>query len=330
MRFVKTVCVSVGVVAAALATGVAVPAGAQQNQPQKQQQQQQQQQGAAQGSPESRARCEAQARPEIERQRKQAEEQARKSLDAEAVAAIEETRNALRAIADGRSEEALAAIERASGKVNVLVGRNPAAALLPVHFEIEVIDAAPLDTRQIRELAKAAERAVDDRDFPKARVLLQNLTSEIHVRTHHLPLATYPMALQDAARLLEQKKPDEATAVLSAALNTLVVIDRGIPLPIAIAEAAVIEAQGLRDKDKATAEKLLTVARNELERAKLLGYAGNDPEYEALGSAIDDVERQLRGNQDSGSAFAKLKDRVTGFFRRIAGSEKRAEAVAQR
>ena len=71
--------------------------------------------------------AEQQVRPEVEQQRKSAEDQARKSLDQEAVAAIDETTNAIKAIADNKTDEALAAIERATGKINVLLARNPAA-----------------------------------------------------------------------------------------------------------------------------------------------------------------------------------------------------------
>jgi len=40
--------------------------------------------------------------------------------------------------------------------------------------------------------------------------LLYSLESEIRARTYNLPLATYPLALQEAARLLDQGKNDDA------------------------------------------------------------------------------------------------------------------------
>lgn len=267
--------------------------------------------------------AEKQARPDIENRRKEAEQQAQKTLDQEAIAAIAETEKAILAIAANNKAEALAAIERATGKINILLARNPATGLLPVAYEVEVIDAAPLDTKVIRERINAVDRALVARDLPTLRVLLDSLTSEIHVRTHNLPLATYPEALKEAARLLDQQKNDEAATILLAALNTLAIIDRVIPLPIVIAQEAIIDAEGLRDKDKDGAQRLLETARLELERAKLLGYAGNDPEYEALNTAISDIETQLKANGDTASVFSRLKERVAAFFQRQSESEKR-------
>jgi hypothetical protein len=263
-----------------------------------------------------------QARPEIEKQRKDAEQQAEKTLDKEATAAVEETQNALKAIEQDKPDEALAAIERATGKINVLLARNPATALIPVREEVEVIDGAPEDLQAIKDLQRVLERSVSDKDYPMARVVLLGLTSEIRARTYDLPLATYPAALTEAARLLDEKKTREAGVVLQTALNTLVVIDRVIPLPLVLAQTAIDQAQSLRDKDRDGALKLLATARHELERAKTLGYAGNDPEYDGLNKAISDLEAQLKGKGDTSSAFTRLKERVAAFFKRQSESER--------
>jgi hypothetical protein len=277
----------------------------------------------------SRAQRQAQANPELERQRQQLEQQAQQTLDKDAIAAIAETQNAIKAIAGGKKDEALAAIERATGKINILTARNPAAGLIPVDVRVEVIDTAPLDVGAIRALARAAEQAVAARDFPAARVVLEGLISEIRVRTSNLPLATYPLAMRDAARLLDQNKPAEAQALLQTALSTLAVIDLVTPLPLATAQTAVTQAQEKRDQDKEGAKRLLAVAKEELNRARELGYAGKDPEYAALDQAIGDIERQLGGNQDTGSAFARLKDKVTSFFKRLSADKKTTQVASR-
>ena len=261
--------------------------------------------------------CAQQARPEVEQERKQAEEKAQQTLDKEAIAAVDETTKAVKSIAENKKDEALATIERAIGKINVLLARNPATALIPVSTAVEVIEAAPLDPETIRARAKAAEDAVEDKDYPTARVLLDGLTSEIRVRTSHLPLATYPTALKEAARLIDQNKSTEARNILLTALHTLVEIDHVTPLPIALAQAAINEAQALREKDKAKARQLLALARNELNRAKELGYAGKDPTYSAIDKSIANIEKQLRGTEDTASTFAKLKESVSNFFNKF-------------
>ena len=269
----------------------------------------------------------AQAHQDLENQRQQAEQEATKSLDQDAVNAISETENAVKAIDAGKNDDALAALEQATGKITLLVGRNPATALIPVAVDAEMIDAAPDDLDDIKAISKAAERAMGDKDYPAARALLMGLVSEIRVRTYNLPLASYPTAMTDAARLLDEKEPGEARVVLQTALDTLAVIDRITPLPVAISQEAINQAQAERDKDKDAAKRLLAVASYELERSKALGYAGDDPEYAALSSAVSDIESQINGNNDTGSAFARLKDKIASFFKRQSSSQKSSEVA---
>ncbi|HYR42549.1 MAG TPA: YfdX family protein [Terriglobia bacterium] len=151
------------------------------------------------------------------------------------------------------------------------------------------------------------------------------MTSEIRVRTYNLPLVTYPGALREAARLLDQHKNKEATAVLLTALNTLTMVDRTAPLPLILAQTAINEAQNAGKKNKDTALKLLADARTQLERAKELGYAGKDPEYSALNKSISDLEKQLQGNGETLQAFSSLKDRLASFFRRQSESTRRSK-----
>ncbi len=270
----------------------------------------------------SRAQVQAQSQNEVARQRDEAEQQARQRIDPEAAEAVEETRRALQLIADGNADEALRAIERATGRIDVLTARNPQAALLPVRVKVKVIDTAPLQVDAIRDLAAHVEAAVLVSDFPLARVLLGSLISEIRVRTFHLPLATYPVALREAAKLLDQHRNDEAAAWLQAALNTLVAIDRVIPLPLVLARLAINTADSWRTQDREMSLALLDVARIELDRAMELGYMGKDPEYKQLNRAIRDLEKQLRNNENTTTTFAQLKDRLAAFVQRITGTDK--------
>jgi hypothetical protein len=256
-------------------------------------------------------------RPEIEKQRQQAEQEAQSSIDKDAISAIEETNNAINAIAGNKPDDALAAIERATGKINILLARNPSTALIPVDAQVNIIDTAPPDRATILDLAKDASVAVDKKDFPDARVILHALMSEIRVRTYNIPLATYPDALKEAARLLDQKKTQEASAVLLTALNTLVIADHVTPIPILVARTAIEQAEAQRDKDKNAAHTALEAARLELQRAKDLGYAATDPQYAALNDAISNLQKQLKGTGDTSSLFGSLKERLNSFLSKI-------------
>jgi len=260
--------------------------------------------------------AEQRARPDIEERRKQTQQEAEKNLDMEAISAITETQAAVKAIADNAPNEALAAIERANGKISVLLARYPAAALIPVSAEVDIIDLAPQNVDAIRAVTDTVDSAVSRKDYPTARLLLHGLTSELRVRTYNLPLARFPGALQEAARLLDQQKNKEATSVLLTALNTLTMVDRSDPLPLILASKAIADAQNLRDKNKDMALNLLADAQRQLERAKELGYAGKDPEYTALNKSISDLEKQIKGNGETLQAFSNLKQRLEAFFRR--------------
>jgi YfdX protein len=270
-----------------------------------------------------RQQAEQQARPGVEKERKKAEDEAGRNLDQDAMAAISETQKAIDAIASNKSDQALAAIERATGKINVLLARSPATAIIPVSVNVDIIDAAPHDVKLIKDLGQHASTAVAAKDYPAARVLLAALTSEIRVRTYNLPLATYPEALKAAARLLDQKKQQDASDVLLTALNTLLVVDRVTPLPLVIAREAINSAKAQSQNDKQVAQTLVQTAKNEVERAKKLGYAPQAPEYEDLRADISNLEKQLKGNSDAGSLFAKLEDKLSAFMKRQSQQERR-------
>ena len=254
------------------------------------------------------------AASDLERERREAERQAKEILDQEAITAIQETRRAVDAIAANKIEEAMQAIERATGKVGILLARNPAEALVPVDLEAKVIDTAPRDSIEILEIAQNASLAFDELNFPDARTLLHALMSEVRVRIYDLPLATYPTALKDAARLLEQRKSADARSILLAALTTLVAIDQVMPIPLILARDAIKEAQA-QLHNTAEALKLLETARNELMRGRQLGYAGKAPEYVSLNDDISNLEKQLRSKEDTRSGFTRLKEKLASFFK---------------
>ena len=262
--------------------------------------------------------------PDVEKQRDEQKQQAQGTLNPDAMAAIGDTRKAIDAIASGDKDKAMSAIEDATGKINILLARNPATALLPVNVTVEVIDVAPLDDKDVKRLIAAAETAVALHDFPAGRLLLFNLTSELRVRTFNLPLASYPDALKQAAHLLDEGKNSDASAILQTALNTLAVVDHVTPVPLILAQAAVGTAQEIRQSDKATAQALLTAASNQLKRCEELGYITSDsPDYKSLNKEISDLQKQLKGTADTTAPFERLKADIASLLKKLSGKEHR-------
>jgi hypothetical protein len=266
--------------------------------------------------------AEEQFRPGVGAEREQDQKEAEQTLDQDAIAAVQQTNDAIKAIAANKKGDALAAIERATGKINVLVSRKPAAALVPVDVQVVVIDAAPLDIKTIDQIVQRATDATKQRNLPAARLLLAAVVSELRISTTSLPLATYPAALQQAARLLDQDKNQDAGNVLLTLVNTLVVVDHVIPLPLIVSRAAIDQAN-VKRQDKDTALTLLQTAKNELDRSRHLGYLGDDSEYKALDQEISNLQSAIKGKSDTSSLFAHLRDRISAFLKRQKEHEQR-------
>jgi YfdX protein len=266
--------------------------------------------------------AERQFRPEIETQRQQNENDAKQTLDQEAIAAVGLTGEAIKSISANKKDDALASIERATGKINILVARNPASALIPVGVDVVVIDTAPADPKVINQIAERATDATKHRDLPIARILLASLVSELRIRTTSLPLGTYPAALQQAAQLLDQGKNQDAGKMLLTAINTLVIVDHVIPLPLLLAQAAIDTANSQR-QNKDIALTLLKTARNEANRSRLLGYLSSDSEYKGLDDEISSLESAINGKSDTTSMFSHLRDRISAFLKKQKEHEQR-------
>lgn len=258
-----------------------------------------------------------------ETERAEAQAAADRSLDAEAAAVVRETEAAMRSLMAGDRTAALAALERATGKANLLLARNPATALIPAAVEVEVIDAAPADAEAIARIRRAAQAAMLAGDYAGARALLDALRSEIRVRTYNLPLATYPEALTTAARLVDQQRMPEAAAVLARARDTVVIVDAATPIPLIAAQHALEAAEAASDRNQKLAG--LEAARAALERAEALGYA--EPAVrKALLADVRDLEAQLKGGSDISTALATFRRRVGETIRSLTESKKEGRA----
>ena len=258
-----------------------------------------------------------------ERQRAEAETAAEGALDAEAIAVLAETDRAIARIAAGDRPGALAALEAAAGKAQILVGRNPANALIPASAEVHVIDSAPADEDRIERMRRSLQLSVIADDLPKARLILDSLRSEIRVRTYHIPLGTYPAALAQAAALLDQQKNAEAADVLARARSTLVMIDEVTPLPLVVAQTAVDAAKA--DKDAQRRAQHLTAAREALERTEDLGYGDKDTR-KALLAEIRSLEGGAKSGSDIEAALERMQTRLKDVVARLKGEQKQAES----
>lgn len=238
----------------------------------------------------------------------------RAELLQDAVTAVQETHNAMTAIDQNKPKDAIAALERATGKLEILLARTPTLALAPVDVSVVTRDVIA-NVEDVDELREAAEEELESGRLQKARHLIGTLASEVVISVSSVPLATYPAAIKSAAALLAGDKPQEAKAVLQTALNTLVVRDTILPLPLTRAQAAVEQARALSEKANRTPDEntrlraLLETAREQVRLGEALGYA-TAQDMTGLLAAIDEIDAKTAGQKHEKG----LLDRIGTLF----------------
>src|SRR5438270_12243175 len=144
------------------------------------------------------------------------EAEKRVSILADAVLALDATRTALNAIDKGDKRTALAALERASGKLDLVLSRDANLSFAPVEVSTTILDLyATPDT--VKTAVKVARDDLSSNRVQQARHLVSDLASEADTHVTEIPLGTYPTAIKAAAPLIDAGKIDEAKAALQAA-----------------------------------------------------------------------------------------------------------------
>ncbi len=255
---------------------------------------------------------------QVDKQALDAATEKRKKLLADAAAAISQTQQALKALEDKNTDEAIKVLADVTGKLELIVARDPKLALAPASTTVVSYDLfASRDT--VKATIDEAKRELAAGRIQKARVLIDALGSEIQIRTSNIPLATYPDAIKAITPLIDAGRIDEAKAQLQAALGTLVVTTEVIPLPKLRAENLLQDAQLLAEKNDRTKEeneKLagdLKAAREQLQMAELLGY-GKQEDYKPMYEQLDGIEKASAGGKSGTGWFDRIKKQLSDLF----------------
>ncbi len=104
-----------------------------------------------------------------------------------------------------KTKEALAALELASGKLELVLARDAKLALAPVDVRVITHD-IHANVESVKKAVKLSRELLGDGEVQKARPIVANLASEIVIQTDNLPMATYPAAIKSAARLIDSGK----------------------------------------------------------------------------------------------------------------------------
>ncbi len=233
---------------------------------------------------------------------------------------IEETAGTVDLIDKGKIDEAEKEMATIIGQLEVLMAKDPSLSIIPVDVNMETRDLVA-DMETVKVMTEQAQSAMDDGYYQAARQILNNLASEIVVRTSYLPLATYPDAMKLAVSLLNQGRKDEAKVILVRALNTLVMTEQHIPIPVLRAEEYIKAAASImEDKEKADTQEvklLLDNAGYQLKLAQALGYGKRDKEYKELADAIAVLKKAVENKQETKGLFDSLKQKINTFKVRL-------------
>ncbi len=268
-------------------------------------------QKAARKAIEEKVKAKGAAKADIERQK----------IFQDAVAALRETQNAIVALDKKDKQKALAALEKAIGKLELVLARDPNLALAPVDVTTQTLDIY-VDVEAVKKAVKEAIDLLKKGRVQDARALVSGLASEIVIEVVNIPLATYPQAIKAVVPLIEQGKFKEAKEALVAALNTLVITRHIIPLPILRVEQMLVRAEQLAEKAKRTeAEEkelkaILKAARTELEFAQALGY-GKEEDFKTFYEELDKIAAKTKGGGHGRGFFDKLKKALADFRARL-------------
>ena len=275
------------------------------------------------GADKTKAAATAKVSKEVKSKTREAATKKRAMVIKEAVTALAQTKKAIEALDKKDKQKALDALAVVSGKLDIVIAREPDMANAPIDVRVETYDLiSSVDT--IKKAVKTAKDLLDDGEVQQAREILMGLTSEIDLVVTSLPLASYSQGIKAVAKLVDEGKYQEAKASLYDLLSTLVITRNVIPLPILRAEEMLKKAETLAAQKDRTEEQnkelasLLADTRTQLEMAEALGY-GDKNEYKTFYKQLKEIEKKTKGGKFGKGYTEKLKNSLKKFKEKIFG-----------
>lgn len=236
----------------------------------------------------------------------------------EAIKSLEFAAKAEIALNKNDKKQALANIEKALGKLEVILSSKNAPKELPINSHISMEEFLG-SVKDIKKVVNHVKTLLNKNRVQEARTLLNTLKSEIDIDVVSLPLTTYPNALKLAAKYISNNKINKAKEVLDIALNTFNKTTTIIPLPLVKATNLInISAELSKKGKKEDALKYLQAAEEELNRSEALGYVSHSSTtYKALHQAIEKVRKEIKGKNKAEKLFDALKAKLKDFKDKI-------------
>ncbi len=237
----------------------------------------------------------------------------------EAFSTVSETQKMIELIDKNKIKEAVDQGHKLIGKMEVILTKYPSTQFILADEDFKINELST-DIETVRETVKSAKKAMLDGYYQTADDILNSLKSEVIISDLYIPLITYPDAVKAATALLEEKKINEAKAILIGLPETVAETETVIPLPVLKAEqmikfAAKIDAENHENSEKVL--DLLKAADYQLQLAEELGYGNKDKDYKVLAESIKKLKKSVKDKSDSKSKFDSLKNSILNFKKRL-------------
>jgi len=251
---------------------------------------------------------------------KNAKEDAQNSQTKLVQEAIESLKYAQSAVIDLEHKDTKKAtedLEKAIGKLEVILAAKDAPKLLPINNVIRVQEFVGTAS-DVEKAVKTVKGLIEDGKIQEARALMIPLVSEIDITTVSLPLASYPDALKLAAKYVHDNKPEKAKEVLYIALSTFSEVTEIVPIPLLESTDLIAAASRIAKEDKERALKYLDAASDALDVAEKLGYVSeSETTYKMLHEKIKAVQKEIKGKNKAEKLFESLAEKLKEFKSKI-------------
>ncbi|MCF6206386.1 MAG: YfdX family protein [Sulfurovum sp.] len=238
--------------------------------------------------------------------------------------AIESLKYAQSAVIDLEHKDAKKAtenLEKAIGKLEVILAAKDAPKLLPINNVIRVQEFAGT-AEDVEKAVKTVKELLDEGKVQEARALMIPLVSEIDITTVSLPLASYPDALKLAAKYVHDGKLDKAKEVLYIALSTFTEVTEIVPIPLLESTDLIAAASRIAKENKELALKYLDAASDALDVAEKLGYVSESTvTYKVLHEKIKEVQKEIKGKNKAEKLFESLAKKLKEFSAKIVSAK---------
>ena len=216
------------------------------------------------------------------------------------------------------------ALTSATTQFDKALKKDPNLKLVPIDMQTTFDDHA-LTLDDVKSIKKNVLRMVKEDKPQEAVALLSQLKNQITITTTNLPMNLYPLSTKEALDALNKgEKAGMILPILTDALDTMVVTEIVIPMPILVAQSALIDAQKLSKNNKAEIIKLLNLSQKQLEVAKYEGYLTKyDTEYKNLSEEIDVLKKKVSEGNILVKDYDKIKSDFTSFFQKIHQGKKK-------